>query len=105
MIKCYLAALHLYKSGVTLKGDQYIKFIVLMGKQSRWRCNNLIKTRSGFTCIGLDPFYPENMLSLTTATRYIPGNHKKTHLHVLTNLPVYIIVRCRREADTIGELN
>lgn len=26
MIKCYLAAHHLYKSGITLKGDQYIMF-------------------------------------------------------------------------------
>lgn len=42
---------------------------------------------------------------LTTATRHITGKYKKTHLHVLINLPGYIAVRCRREADAIGELN
>lgn len=61
MIKCYLAAHHLYKSGITLKGDQYIMFI-FMGKLPPWRWNDLVKTRPGSTCIG---FHPENMLSLT----------------------------------------
>lgn len=73
-----------------------------MGKQSHWRWNDLIKTRSGSTCIGLDPFYPENAVSDFS---YITGKYKKTYLHVLTDLPGYIIVRCRREADAIGELN
>lgn len=105
MIKCYLATLHLYKSGITLKVDQYIMSIVFMGKLSPWRWNDFIKTRSGSICIWLDPFHPENMLALNTATTHIIGKYKKTHLYVLTNLPGYVIVRCRREADAIGELN
>lgn len=80
-------------------------FIVFMGKLSPWRWNDLVKIRSGSTCIWLDPFHPENMLSLNTTTRHITGKHKKTYLYVLTNLPGYIIVRCRRKADAIGALN
>lgn len=90
MIKCYLAALHFYKSGITLKGDQYIKSIILMGKQSCWRWKDLIKTRSGSTCIGLDQFYPENAVSDYS---YSTGKYKKTYLHVLTNLPGYCEVQ------------
>ena len=78
IIKRSLAALHLYKSNITLKGGQYIIFISQMAKLSPWRWNDWAKTGPGSASIGLDPFHPDkNAIS--------DYNHQTHHRKVQEN--------------------